>query len=207
MKDMIYDNCKYNNYRLPYYKSRSPYDSYVWEYFAPITDIVIPNIIPNRYWISTFGRIWSNAIHNFVSYSIHGKGYFQIPLCTTNGNRITRKVHRIEMMTFMYFDGCEDYEVNHKDGNKQNNLLTNLEWCTHSENTIHAINMGLKQVFGNDYSVRLNNEQVKQIYELLDFGCYSTKEIKEILNIPYVSNTLIDNMRSGRARKPDKMKE
>lgn len=38
--------------------------------------------------------------------------------------------------------GCD--EVNHKDGNKCNNVADNLEWCTKSENMIHAYKMGLQ---------------------------------------------------------------
>lgn len=34
--------------------------------------------------------------------------------------------------------------VNHKDGNKLNNSVDNLEWCTHSENTLHSYRTGLQ---------------------------------------------------------------
>jgi hypothetical protein len=36
------------------------------------------------------------------------------------------------------------YEVNHKDGNKKNNNLDNLEWCTRSQNIKHSFNIGLR---------------------------------------------------------------
>lgn len=55
--------------------------------------------------------------------------------------------------------------VNHKDGNKLNNCVSNLEWCTHSENTIHAYETGLeKKVLGeNHHAHKLTNDAVKYI--------------------------------------------
>jgi len=49
------------------------------------------------------------------------------------------------MLTFNPVDNSEQLEVNHKDGNKLNNRLDNLEWCTSSENKIHALTTGLKE--------------------------------------------------------------
>jgi hypothetical protein len=54
-----------------------------------------------------------------------------------------KRVHRLVAAAFCNKrDGCD--EVNHKDGNKLNNRAENLEWCTKSENMLHAYRMGLQ---------------------------------------------------------------
>lgn len=53
-------------------------------------------------------------------------------------------VHRVLALTFMECPGNpDDFEVNHKDGNKLNNHISNLEWVTKSENIKHASDTGL----------------------------------------------------------------
>lgn len=54
-------------------------------------------------------------------------------------------VHRLMAKTFL--EGIEKEHVNHIDGNKHNNHITNLEWATPSENTQHAVDMGLQHNF------------------------------------------------------------
>ena len=48
-------------------------------------------------------------------------------------------IHRLVAMAFLPSDDNR-HEVNHKDRNKSNNSLDNLEWCTRKENVIHAQN-------------------------------------------------------------------
>lgn len=162
------------------YKERSYYESNCLEFWSPVIDRVIPNVLENRYYISTLGRTYSIVTKRPFGLSTHRKGYYQYAFTTKDGKRITRKLHRVIMMTFAYFLGCENYEVNHIDGNKKNNELSNLEWCTSSENTIHAINNGLKTVFGNEYKVYLSNEQIEKILYL-----YNEENINDPLLIAY----------------------
>lgn len=61
-------------------------------------------------------------------------------------------------------------EVNHRDGNKHNNVATNLEWVTKPENANHAIRTGIRRVFSGGSSkgesnphARLTDSQVKEI--------------------------------------------
>lgn len=56
------------------------------------------------------------------------------------------KIHRLMAETFLKKpDDGQYYEVNHKDGNKNNNAVSNLEWCTPSANLKHAYKLGLKK--------------------------------------------------------------
>jgi hypothetical protein len=69
------------------------------------------------------------------------KGYLQINLCR-NGKQKTVKIHRLVAETFIP-NPKNKPEVNHKDGKKGNNLFSNLEWATPSENIRHAYHTGL----------------------------------------------------------------
>ncbi len=68
-------------------------------------------------------------------------GYRRVIL-SSNGIAKKHFVHRL--ISFTFLNPVKGKEiVNHKDGNKLNNRVDNLEWCTMSENTKHAFDMGL----------------------------------------------------------------
>ena len=69
------------------------------------------------------------------------KGYLRVSFCV-NGKSHTFKVHRLVAQAFIPNPECKP-QVNHIDGNKQNNNVENLEWCTNQENQIHAVKTGL----------------------------------------------------------------
>ena len=69
-----------------------------------------------------------------------------------NTVRLTREhkgkgflVHRLVGFAFIDNPDSKPF-INHKDGNKQNNTVANLEWCTRSENELHAYKTGLKKM-------------------------------------------------------------
>ena len=91
-------------------------------------------------------------------------------------------VHRLVLSTFNPIDNMKNLDVNHKDGNKLNNNLNNLEWCTRSENIIHSYKNGLQKVATNTHGTFdvLTEEKIKQVYKLYIDGLID-KEIAKIV--------------------------
>lgn len=70
------------------------------------------------------------------------KGYLRVAIWK-NGKQHTYKVHRLVADAFIPNPENKP-QVNHIDGNKQNNNVENLEWCTNQENQIHSWKSGLR---------------------------------------------------------------
>lgn len=86
------------------------------------------------YMISNYGRIMSlkpNYYKRICSPKTSKRtGYVQIVLKVNKNISKTFLVHRLVLSNFNPIDNMEDYKVNHKDENKENNRLDNLEWVT-----------------------------------------------------------------------------
>lgn len=91
------------------------------------------------YQISNLGRL-KKETHIFKQY-IDKTGYLNVIL-TKNKVRKTKKVHRLVAEAFIKNKNKLPI-INHKDGNKKNNFVDNLEWVTYKENSIHAVKTGL----------------------------------------------------------------
>ena len=76
--------------------------------------------------------------------TINQNGYYHYTLKTSDGKSLNRNHHRIFMELFVPNpEGL--YAINHIDGNKTNNSIENLEWCTRSENSQHSFDTGLQK--------------------------------------------------------------
>lgn len=89
----------------------------------------------NEYQATSDGRIWSLKSKKFLSQQLKGpkdKKYYYVCLCKNN-NKQNFRVNRLVALAFIPNPDnlpC----VNHKDCNKLNNEVTNLEWCSYQEN-------------------------------------------------------------------------
>ena len=101
------------------------------------------------YEVSNFGRVKSldriNCCGKRVQsklFSTQAKKNYITVVLNNDGNSKTFRIHRLVAQAFIPNPENKPC-VNHKDGNKQNNHVNNLEWCTHSENMKHAHDTGL----------------------------------------------------------------
>lgn len=92
------------------------------------------------YTIYSDGKVYSNKSKKFIKPHIEN-GYYRIRLWI-NGEGKNYKLHRIIAECFLEKQELKN-QVNHKDCNKLNNEVSNLEWCNNSENQLHAYKHGL----------------------------------------------------------------
>lgn len=114
------------------------------------------------YKASTKGNIKSiikrNGLDIILKQGIDKCGYCIVTLCK-NKKRTTKTVHRLIALTFLEETNIQ---VNHKDGNKQNNNIENLEFVSAKQNIQHAIKNGLLK---RNYS-KIATEKRKKIVQI-----------------------------------------
>lgn len=150
--------------------------------------------------ISSFGRVLSYPkvqngwLHTDRKQIIDNRGYLRVSL-GKDGIRATFKVHRIVAQHFIE-NPLNLAEVNHKDGDKFNNRVYNLEWATRKENMVHARDSGLlykAEGSKNGFSI-LNEQQALAIWQ-------SKLSTKELANEYNVSLHCIYDIKSGKSWK------
>jgi len=161
-----------------------------------------------RYKVSSFGRLksLSNGKWGFrpVTAIIIGTvscGYRRVQLRDRNGRYKGRLVHRLVAEAFIPNPENKPC-INHIDGDKANNHIDNLEWCTYSENNKHAFRTGLKVMeghnavaisksrrgqrtsYGGSHGMsKLSENDVLQIRSIYEQGWFTQAEIGRAYNV------------------------
>jgi hypothetical protein len=150
----------------------------------------IPNF-EGRYSATKDGKIYSNISNMYLKLKIKvGYQYVNLTIPSINGVKQHQyRVSRLIALTFLH-NPKNLPQVNHKDGNKLNNKVENLEWCSPSENILHAYKNSLNiQKRGEFHHLaKLSNKEIKEIKELLKLKVKQYKIAEKYnVNSAYIS--------------------
>ena len=120
-------------------------------------------------------------------------GYLSVSLYKKESKKTT-KIHRLVAAAFLMVS-VSRLHVNHIDGNKLNNKVDNLEWCTPKENTAHAFKHKLRKAPRGEINGKLTEKEVIEIRALCSLDTLTHKEIASIYGIhkSYVSKLKLRN--------------
>lgn len=115
--------------------------------------------------VASFRGRWGDATAKMpgkiLKPSVTKGGYYYVSL-SKNSKKRKFFVHRLVMLAFF---GDSDLQINHKDGDKSNNNMGNLEYCTAQENLLHCTRVLKKRTGENSPTSKLTQEQVNNIRE------------------------------------------
>lgn len=145
------------------------------------------SICGGAYEVCEDGKIYSNKRkqrHELVG-KVCNAGYRMVVL-TLNRQKHYVNVHRLIAKVFVS-NPMNLPEVNHIDGDKLNNKVSNLEWVSTRQNQLHAVRMGRSR------QIKINMATAEKIRTLYATGCYTQRELAKMFdigktNIGYIIN-------------------
>lgn len=146
---------------------------------------LMTNLGFSKYIITISGRVYSLNTWQWLIGNKSFDGYSRVLMESDTGEYITMIVHRLVALMFIA-NPEECNEVNHKDGNKTNNHVTNLEWVWSYQNMEHALNNGLR--------IRaITDEQIHEICQRLESG----QRVRDIMHAMSVPKHHVCGIKSG----------
>lgn len=149
-----------------------------------------------KYAITEDGRVWSHWRRGgWRKIQTHRLGYKNVMFCL-DGKVKNFYVHRLVATAFIP-NPENKLEINHKDGNKENNHISNLEWSDRSSNVKHAFKKGLLKPRRGKFNkkTKLLESEVIQIKKIGKLNLMTNTEIAKKFN---VHRTTIRDILSGK---------
>lgn len=140
--------------------------------------------------ISSLGRVWKAANKSrkeriLTEFPKDRDGYCRCSVQKLDGTWTSQPVHRLVAKAFIS-NPLNKEAVNHKDGNRSNNNVNNLEWVTAKENVIHSYKYGNRKICKQvPRNTLLTDYQISQIDNLRKL--YTVNQIARLFNIEYQS--------------------
>jgi hypothetical protein len=158
-------------------------------------EMLLLSFLNKEYYCDNLGNIYSNKtqqkrqIRNNKKCSLVVRRYIECGFYL-EGCRFLFKAHRA---IYIYFNGLilKGYTINHKDGNKHNNCIENLEAVTQKENILHAWKTGLSR--SHNTPIKLSKDNVLNIKERLK----NKETLSSIAKIHNISISMVSNIKRG----------
>lgn len=135
----------------------------------------------DAYMVSSFGRVYSNKTKLWMRQAENSNGYLRVEF-RENGKRLSVMVHRLVAHAFVAPNYNTNLQVNHIDGNRTNNVASNLEWETSSDNSKKRYHETESSVRGNRKTA-MSDDDLKMIRHLYATGQYTYKQIGAMYDV------------------------
>lgn len=148
---------------------------------------------------SDIGNVKNARTGKMLKLQNSGNGYFKVKF-SCGGKVSTHWVHRLVAEAFLPNEGGLPV-VDHKDGNKRNNAVDNLEWCSHKENSVRAYEKGFTPKAPTFYGERhhnhvLSQKQALEIKTLYATKAYSQRQLARQYGVSQTTVKMIVNNRA-----------
>lgn len=148
------------------------------------------------YQISNLGRVRRIDNKKVLKPLNISNGYKGVRLYRNKEDATTKKIHRL-VAEYFISNPLNLPQVNHKDGNKSNNKVNNLEWCSNDYNMNHAVMNSLILLGDKRHSSKCTEESLVLLQRLIDCGF----TIKQLSIIYTISKNSMKEIIRGRAYK------
>lgn len=140
--------------------------------------------IYKNYYVTPTGDIYSAKSGKTIRQRTNRQGYLLANL-SINGKCKTFSVHRLVAMAYLS-NPCNYPEINHKNGVKTDNRVENLEWISHRNNVLHAIQTGLTKTAKGKSTLngRFTEDEIRRI-RLLKHQGFTIRSLARLFNVTH----------------------